>query len=553
MHSISKSSDQAMSWEDGQAFRISLSLSFFFGLACLLYTVFFLLLGFRALGFFVGCSGLVFGALHLLIGKWPQTIQLRLAVPCIGGTVILILDYCLGPNVSVAPFYCIVAVASMLVSGTHRLRHHAPALVSVLVLYGIGTWAPPFQLARFALDESLLMAMNTSIDLVSLVLVVLIVTRLRGNMAQLVVERETTVAELVERRDLERLLVQYMTDALVVIEPNGTVCFTNAALQKLLGYGTEEIMGQRVEMLMDAPDRQNHARYIKRYEADRKPRVVDQGPRRVIALHKSGSRVPISLSVNEFSHGSFRRYVGVLRDLSGDVRVEESARLASLGRLAAGIAHEVNSPLGALGLAIEMLESHPQSPDGAALLARMRKTVSGIASTIKSLKTLSRGSTSDPLVPCTAAQLLEPVVALCSSRCRKLGIDFRLPQGKIPYGFLGRSNDASQILANLVSNAIDAVKDLEHPWILVELDQMEGNFFVRVTDSGPGIPESLRPRLFISFFTTKAVGAGTGLGLSISRDFARAMGGDLSLDENSPNTRFVLKLQAHAPSNDQSS
>jgi signal transduction histidine kinase len=115
-------------------------------------------------------------------------------------------------------------------------------------------------------------------------------------------------------------------------------------------------------------------------------------------------------------------------------------------------------------------------------------------------------------------------------------------------------SEVRQILANLISNARDAVTNTSSPWIKVSFSvdygepsatsgqSLQPQVFIRVTDSGSGVPEGFRARLFKPFQTTKGVTNGTGLGLSLSKKFAQKFGGDLVYNQNSPNTEFVLRL-----------
>ena len=100
----------------------------------------------------------------------------------------------------------------------------------------------------------------------------------------------------------------------------------------------------------------------------------------------------------------------------------------------------------------------------------------------------------------------------------------------------------SQMLVNLLSNGIDAVADSKDRWVEIQVDHDEDWVFLRVIDSGSGIPESVRPRLFEAYFSTKDAGQGNGIGLALSREIAREHGGDLYLDSAAANTCFVVKL-----------
>ena len=100
----------------------------------------------------------------------------------------------------------------------------------------------------------------------------------------------------------------------------------------------------------------------------------------------------------------------------------------------------------------------------------------------------------------------------------------------------------SQIILNLLNNAVDAIKDTKNPKIILNVSTHNDSVYIDVTDSGTGVPEHIRQKLFLPFVTSKEVGKGTGLGLSISSSIATDHGGSLKYAENEKNTTFLLTL-----------
>lgn len=107
-----------------------------------------------------------------------------------------------------------------------------------------------------------------------------------------------------------------------------------------------------------------------------------------------------------------------------------------------------------------------------------------------------------------------------------------------------RGVQISQVLLNLLNNAFDAIELLPEKWIKLDAMKMEDTIVIHVTDSGHGIPEEEREKIFQPFYTTKPIGKGTGLGLSLSRKIVQDHKGTLTLDTNSAHTRFVIKIPA---------
>jgi C4-dicarboxylate-specific signal transduction histidine kinase len=105
--------------------------------------------------------------------------------------------------------------------------------------------------------------------------------------------------------------------------------------------------------------------------------------------------------------------------------------------------------------------------------------------------------------------------------------------------------EIEQVIVNLISNAIDATKDLTQRWVAVSATEAEDMVILRVTDSGSGIPPNVRSKIFDPFYTTKKVGEGTGLGLSVSKGILDEHKATISVVDDSPNTCFEVRLRKH--------
>ena len=105
-----------------------------------------------------------------------------------------------------------------------------------------------------------------------------------------------------------------------------------------------------------------------------------------------------------------------------------------------------------------------------------------------------------------------------------------------------KKGQLSQIIVNLIDNAIDALNDVDDKWVEIKVLKKDSKIIISITDSGPGIPSELKDKVLLPFFTTKAVGKGSGMGLSVSLGIIQSMGGDLWLDKKSPHPKFVIEL-----------
>jgi signal transduction histidine kinase len=221
-----------------------------------------------------------------------------------------------------------------------------------------------------------------------------------------------------------------------------------------------------------------------------------------------------------------------------------SETLAGVGRLAAGVAHEVGNPLAAiLGYADLLLGDTSERPIAPELrrdiLVRVRNETERIHRIIQELLDYARPP-GDVVESVAVAKIVEGAVSLvkAQARLREIEVDVALPADLPPVR--ATSGRLTQVLLNLLLNAADAMggKGL----IRVDARKDGGMVVVGVTDEGPGIPPEARDKIFGLFYTTKDPGQGTGLGLSLSQTIVEGYGGTLRLVDSERGARFEVRL-----------
>lgn len=229
-------------------------------------------------------------------------------------------------------------------------------------------------------------------------------------------------------------------------------------------------------------------------------------------------------------------------------QAEKYARLSVLGEMASGVAHEINNPLavvfGKAALLRTFLEKG-QEIDREKLLESLQKietTAERISKIVKGLGAMARDGEKDPFKKASAKILIADAVEICHAKMYSHEIKLDVAEANPRIFVECRSTQVVQILVNLLSNALDAVDDCQTKWVRIEFTSSEQWAEFAVIDSGRGVPKALRKKIMQAFFTTKGAGKGTGLGLSISKRIAQSHNGEFFLDENSQNTRFVLRL-----------
>jgi signal transduction histidine kinase/sensor domain CHASE-containing protein len=222
-----------------------------------------------------------------------------------------------------------------------------------------------------------------------------------------------------------------------------------------------------------------------------------------------------------------------------------AAHLSALGQMAAGIAHEINSPLAGIQAACLKLRKMfvtlglEGKCDG--IVEKMEETVFRIAKTVTGLRNFARDGVHDPFESCDLKDLVQEVVALCRDKIYRSGIELRVPENLQSVSVMCRKVQIGQVLVNLLNNSFDAVIDLEEKWIEVGIS-VGNKVEIHITDSGKGIPNDIASRMMEPFFTTKPVDKGTGLGLSISSRIIEDHRGKLFYDTASKNTKFVVAI-----------
>ena len=228
------------------------------------------------------------------------------------------------------------------------------------------------------------------------------------------------------------------------------------------------------------------------------------------------------------------------------LKAESSARLASLGIMAGGIAHEINNPLTVINSKASQMKRFldDPNPDLSIVknnLEKIEANVKRIAKIITSLRKFSRDGSNDDFSKFNISDLIKDTVEVCSERFRLHNIALTV---KVESDLTaeGQFVQLGQVLLNMLNNAHDAVYETSDAWIDIKGFKEDDYVYIEITDSGKGIPEEVANKMMQPIFTTKPIGKGSGLGLSISLSIMREHKGDLILNKAHENTQFVIRF-----------
>lgn len=229
-----------------------------------------------------------------------------------------------------------------------------------------------------------------------------------------------------------------------------------------------------------------------------------------------------------------------------------TSKMAALGEMSSGIAHEINNPLAILQGNISLLKKDLQlNPEYLIKFDRkvktMESTVLRISKIIKGLKAFSRDISIEEssVENFSALQLLEDTLAFCQTRFINNKVELIYDTQEWAILVRGHSIQLSQVLLNLLNNSFDAIEKQNEKIIRLSIQKKENMIRLSISDNGPGVPKELRDKIMQPFFTTKEVGKGTGLGLSISQGIMKKHGGDLELVESFSGADFVMILPSN--------
>ncbi len=352
-------------------------------------------------------------------------------------------------------------------------------------------------------------------------------------------------------------VIQSTVDGIVVVDTKGNVLIFNEGMENLTGYSAREIMddGHMSSFYNMDVAKKN----MKIMRSDEHGPVGKLNATSMSISTKSGEEIPVVLSASIVTiDGQEIGSVGVFTDMRETLKMRQeleeahlqlvqSEKIGSVGRMAAGVAHEINNPLAGVLIYSELLKENLQ--DQPELLSDVEQVIEQTLRCKKIVAELLEFSRQS--VGKATSFSLEDLINKCLSLLMKQAafhdiLVIKEMEAGLPM-IVGDMGQLQQVFTNLFINAADAMGSKGKLTISTSFESKDSRIVVKISDTGPGIPAALQDKIFDIFYTTKPVGKGTGLGLSISQNIVNLHGGTLRFEcPEGGGTTFIIELPIDA-------
>ena len=353
-------------------------------------------------------------------------------------------------------------------------------------------------------------------------------------------------------QDIERARLFYQSflhshEAMEVTDRNGVLVDVNPAFERIYGYPRAELIGQKPRVVRSG--RTPSEVYRGMWLALLDP-AVGRWSGEIVNQDRAGREHPVFLTITALRNEAreITHFIGVATDLSEQKEFERQVaradRLASLGQLSAGVAHELNTPLANIMMMAESLHRKAPNPWVAGRAEAITAQVEAAARIVGGLLDFSRHHPPQVSRVDLVAAVTEAVDFARGKQSPD--VEIRSEHAAAPLYVRGDRVQLLQVFVNIINNASDAMEG--RGILTIRSGEDDQGPWVSFSDTGPGIPPDVLPHIFEPFFTTKTDGKGTGLGLAIVHGIVRAHGGRISVDTHvGKGTTFTLHLPSQVP------
>ncbi|HEX8136482.1 MAG TPA: ATP-binding protein [Pyrinomonadaceae bacterium] len=357
-------------------------------------------------------------------------------------------------------------------------------------------------------------------------------------------EQQKRAAELEMLKEFNESIVESINVGLLAADLDGYVTHCNSALEEMLGLSRDEAIGRKVEDLFA----EDFSETLKQVLGPGQWRLTEL--RHIYKLHTAtrvGRPLVLNIALAPLRSDSDDRMgaLVVLEDVTARMRLEEQLqqreKLSSIGLLAAGVAHEVNTPLTGVSSYTQMLLGMlPETDPKHALLQKVRRQADRASNIVNNLLNFSRTGSATEFTEVDVHRVLDDTLQLLETQLRRNQIEIeRCYDPDLPKA-LGNPGKLQQVFTNLILNARDAIPDGGRITLFTASTDGE-TVIVEVADTGIGIAPENVAKIYDPFYTTKGVGRGTGLGLAVTYGIVQEHSGHISV-ESTPGRGTTFRI-----------
>jgi PAS domain S-box-containing protein len=366
------------------------------------------------------------------------------------------------------------------------------------------------------------------------------IIRYQGTLVD-ITEKRKMEQQLAQQEEFRRRLLESFPDLILVVDLDERYTFVSSRSRDLLGYRPEDMLGKKITDLEDhSPDLA--ALYHTVVSGRQAFAASEYGAR-----HRDGSWRTMRAAGSQLTdaEGKISGVIISVRDITIERKLEQqvvqSERLAAMGAMIGGVAHELNNPLTSILGVSELLQDSETNETARKQLAMLQQQARRAADIVQNLTYFSRPPSSGKS-RINMTEVVERTLNLHAYSLRKnnIAVDF-LKEPGLPYA-MGDPHQLMQVFLNLIVNAEQAIREVRDKGTLrIRLGRTDSTVWVSFHDDGPGIPKENLPSIFDPFYTTKRPGRGTGLGLSICKSVMKEHNGSVEAT-NAPDGGAVFTV-----------
>ncbi len=342
--------------------------------------------------------------------------------------------------------------------------------------------------------------------------------------------------ELGRLKDYSENIIESLTVGVAVLDQKGVIIGWNRVLEETFDKKKEdvidknliEILGSKNFRALFPSDTQKGFRLLSEITLE-----MPSGRKKIFDIAKT------PLLDNELNpYGTVIVFEDITEKISLQQQLVTSEKLASIGLLSAGVAHEINTPLTGISSYVQILQKKLSASGHGQILDKIEAQTERVARIIKNLLNFARNPSETSFYYVNLKESLQEIISLIDYKLKTLNIDLELNLSPLS-PILAQGERLQQVFINIILNAIDAMP--EGGTLKIELDQKDNEAIIRIEDTGTGIKDQHLPHIFDPFFTTKGLGKGTGLGLSISYAVIKEHEGHLAVEsEENKGSTFTI-------------